>query len=124
MHMPKGRILVVDDEQILEQLYEIILASVGYEHVSFHDLREATRFLMANHSQIDLALIDITMRGIKGDDIARQIAQIDPGLPIIMMSDRQTEQIDGNVRAILHKPVLEEELLQSVEKYMRHTANT
>ncbi len=118
--MANGCILVVDDEREVEEAYEGLLESSGYEHISYNDAESAFYFLMINHSNIDLALIDLTMPDVTGADIAKQMAFIDPALPIIIMTGHmETEHIHGNVRAVLHKPIAKADLLAAVERHKR-----
>lgn len=120
--MRKGRILVVGEEHILEQLYQLILASAGYEHDSFSDAEKALSFLTAHHARVDLALIDVPAPRLKNNRLVKRIAAIDPGLPIIIITAGQTRQANGSVRAILKKPFLGEDLLQAVQEHRRHAA--
>ncbi len=45
LDMVKGYILVVDDE-LRKQMYEEMLASAGYEHLSYSDAEDALYFLI------------------------------------------------------------------------------
>ncbi len=120
--MAKGCILVVDDEHILEELYQDMLASAGYSHVSFNDAREALNYLMVNSSRMDLAVIDLSLPFMTGAELANEMGEIDPDLPVLMVTGQlETEHTDNNVRAALQKPVARAELLKAVQKYRRRS---
>ena len=58
----------------------------------------------------DLVILDHTMPGITGMNLAREIAAAHPGLPVVLYtgnSERvEKEELDAaGVRALLHKPV-------------------
>lgn len=63
----------------------------------------------------DLVILDQSMPGITGMNLAREIAAARPGLPVVLYtgnSDRvEQEELDAaGVRALLHKPVEPDEL--------------
>jgi len=108
--------MVVDDEHEIEQMMESQLEKSGYEHVSFHETVAAMEFFKENYSGIDLAILDLTMPGMGGDEMARQMCQLAPDLPILLMTGHlETRDADDNVSKVLHKPILKEELLEAIE---------
>ena len=71
----------------------------------------------------DLVILDQTMPGITGMNIAREIAAARPGLPVILYtgnSDRlEKEELDAaGVRALLQKPVEPDALYELLRTHL------
>jgi DNA-binding NtrC family response regulator len=80
----KSHILVVDDEEYFRSALERILSRVGH-HV--HGARNATEALEQVAAEpIELVLVDVQMPGINGLELVRQIHDIAPELPCIVMT--------------------------------------
>ncbi len=119
--MSKGCVLVVDDGHMIQNVYEKVLSSAGYEHIAFHYAEDALYFLMINHSAIDLVLIiDVLMPKISGTEITKHMARIDPDLPVVIMTGSfEAVHVQENVRAVLQKPITKVELLAAIERHKR-----
>ena len=84
--IPRGteRILFVDDEDVLVEMWQELLEDLGYGFTGTTDSRKALE-LFRNHSEtFDLILTDMTMPGMTGIDLAREILKIRPNIPIIL----------------------------------------
>jgi len=71
----------------------------------------------------DLVILDQTMPGITGMNIAREIAASHPGLPVVLYtgnSDRvEKEELDAaGVRALLQKPVEPDALYELLRTHL------
>jgi len=116
----RGRILVVDDEEPIASLAGEMLASLGYEvtvRFSGHDALGAFR---AHPDRFDLVVTDMTMPGMTGAVLAREMLKVRPGLPIVLttgFSERIDEQVAKNlgIREFLMKPVSLADLARSVK---------
>lgn len=86
--MPGARrtILCIDDEPSVLRLYRELLEDEGYEVVSFTDGRAGLAFFAS--AQVDLAVLDYSMPELDGTEVARTMREINPALPIIMVSGR------------------------------------
>ncbi|MCA9980086.1 MAG: response regulator [Anaerolineales bacterium] len=67
------KILVVDDEVELVQLYRLVLESVGYDVHGAYDGKQALR--IANEEQPNLVLLDVMMPGMDGIEVCRHMRQ-------------------------------------------------
>ena len=75
--------------------------------------------LVRNHlGLIDCAVIDLTMPGMGGVEVADAIRELNPGLPIILMSgyapDISAAAADAETSSFLQKPFTAEALVDSV----------
>ena len=76
------KILLVDDEEGIQLLYQEEFQDEGYEVISAFNGEEA---LEKFRSEIpDLVILDIQMPGMNGIEVLRQMKMIAPQLPIIL----------------------------------------
>ncbi len=108
-------ILVVDDEPQIVSLLEIMLASLGYRVLAFTDSVKALEAFEANPREFHLVLTDMTMPVITGQELARRVLQIRPGLPVVLTTGYSEQINEDKARRLgickfLFKPVLRNDL--------------
>jgi DNA-binding NtrC family response regulator len=109
----KSQVLVVDDEELYRRALERILSRVGHEVLMARDASEA---LEAVRSQsVDLVLSDVQMPGINGLELVRQIHEIEPDLPCIVITgyssaEDSVEAMRAGAFWYLEKPFEQERL--------------
>jgi DNA-binding NtrC family response regulator len=80
----KSHVLVVDDEELYRRSLERILRRVGH---TVSEARDATEALNAVSEQVfDLVLVDLRMPGLNGIELVRQIRDVNPDLPCIVVT--------------------------------------
>jgi len=86
--LPTGteRIMLVDDEECVRDIVEKMLSRLGYEVTTFANPTEALNFFSAQPDCFDLVITDMTMPKLTGDNLAQNIMQIRPDMPIILCS--------------------------------------
>ena len=120
--MPQGvrTILVVDDEQGIQRLFQQILESEGYSVLLASDGNAALRVLKDGHD-IDLVITDLVMPNCEGIETIRLIRGLYPELKIVAISGAFAGQylklasILGANR-IMEKPVEPEELVLMIKE--------
>lgn len=80
------RILVVDDEPDLSLLIAQYLERIGYEVETAATGEEAIEVIGRRSPDFDLYLIDMTLPGIKGDELAARILESNPSAGIVLSS--------------------------------------
>jgi two-component system cell cycle sensor histidine kinase/response regulator CckA len=115
----RKRVLVVDDEELVRSVVARTLQEAGYEVIKARDGREAIDCLEQVGGSIDLVLADVVMPVLTGPELAVELRQRYPAIPLVWMSG-QARDIDlwrdepGKEQPFLHKPIPGELLLQTV----------
>jgi len=78
------KILLVDDDQAIQLLYQEEFKDEGYRVASASNGDEALELFRAD--QPDLVVLDIQMPGLNGIEVLRQMKMIDAAVPIILSS--------------------------------------
>jgi DNA-binding response OmpR family regulator len=93
--MANARILVVDDDQVIQQLLKVNLELEGYEVEVASDGEEA--LLLYGAFQPNLVLLDIMMPKLDGWEVSRRLKEGPDGgsVPIVLLSARAQ---DSDVR--------------------------
>lgn len=123
------RILAVDDERMaLESLLEALEEVLPNEEIhSFIDADEALEF--ANNNDIDIAFLDIKMRGITGIELAKKIKDIHPNTNIVFTTGYTSYAVSAfGVQAsdYLLKPIEADQIkkaLANLRTPIKHNAN-
>jgi CheY-like chemotaxis protein len=79
-------ILAVDDSWAWLRRSREILTEGGYQVQTCKDPREALSLLEQNPEQIDLVITDLQMPGLNGIELAAELLQINPALPVVLTS--------------------------------------
>jgi len=120
--LPKGpaqRILVVDDEESIRTFVTRALSEAGYEVIAAADAREALKTAGERRGEFDLLLTDLSMPGITGDELARQLRLGNPELKVLYLTAYSDRLFDSKAtlwqnEAFLDKPVTMKGLLEAV----------
>jgi CheY-like chemotaxis protein len=122
--LPRGQgesVLVIDDERALVALAEEMLAELGYEPTGFQSSTAALRAFRADPQRFDVVLTDETMPDIAGTELAREINQLGPGTPILLMSGYAGKKLADRARAagvteVLRKPLVIRDIAEALAR--------
>jgi len=100
-------VLVVDDEELYRRALERILRRVGHEVITAREAKEALAIVAEQPP--DLVLSDIQMPGINGLELVRQIKDVAPDLPCIVITgygsaEQSVEALRAGAFWYLEKP--------------------
>ena len=87
-----GRILLVEDEDMVRAVAERALTRQGYSVVTAADGDEGVEAVRAN-PDFDLVVSDVVMPSMDGPAMAREIRQLVPNMPVLFMSGYAEEQL-------------------------------
>jgi PAS domain S-box-containing protein len=97
-----GRILIMDDEEIVRDIATEVLNFMGYEVDTCADGREAVeRFRAARENNVPLSavILDLTIPGgMGGKEAAARILEIDPDAVLIVSSGYSNDPVVANFR--------------------------
>ncbi len=125
--LPRGRgesVMIVDDERALVALAEETLAALDYEPVGFDSSPAALQAFRAEPERFDLVLTDETMPDLTGTELAREIRQLRPEIPIILMSGYSGPQLSERAHAagiidVLRKPLIRREIAEPIARALQ-----
>src|SRR5712692_3829256 len=80
------RVLYVDDEEPLVLLMTRMLEQLGYKVTGCTDPKKALEMSRSGPQDFDVVVSDLSMPGMSGVDLARELLQIRPGIPILVAS--------------------------------------
>ena len=115
-------IYFVDDEKHIRELIEAFLLQAGFEVTTFAD---GEAFLKAyEERKPDIAIVDIMLPGIDGLSLCRTVKQSDPGIPVIIISakDSPYDRVVGFTSCCddyLVKPFLPLELVYRIKMLLK-----
>jgi PAS domain S-box-containing protein len=92
------KILLLDDEPTVIATLQRLLERLNYEAISANHGRQAIALFLENPPRFDLVITDLAMPEMNGLEVARQIHQIRPDLPIVLMSGYAPDLDHENLR--------------------------
>ena len=114
-----GRILLVDDDEVVMETCKILLNTIGFDVLTACDGLMALEMYEEKGEAIDLVLLDQRMPRMAGDECLEKLIQLNPEIRVVMTSgnDLNSKQIveSENVVGILPKPYTIEVLSKVLE---------
>ncbi len=92
----KETILLVDDEDIVIDVGEEILKTLGYKVFSVRSGKEAIELYKENREKIDMVLLDMVMPDMGGGETYDRMKEINPDIKVLLLSGYS---IDGKARS-------------------------
>jgi CheY-like chemotaxis protein len=120
-----GRVLYVDDEKALAAAVARMLESLGYLVTVCNSGAEAIARVREAPQAFDVVLTDLSMPGLSGTDVARELMRLRPGLPVILTSgyaDRVTQDLSAlGICMRLDKPFDRRALGEALSQVLRNS---
>ncbi len=91
-----GRVLLVEDEDMVRAVGERALTRAGYTVVTASDGEEGLAAI-ANDGAFDLVVSDVVMPGMDGPKMVKALRKIHPDMPILFMSGYAEEQLRAEI---------------------------
>lgn len=119
------RILVIDDDLYMRELYEEVLKEAGYEVETAVDGKDGIDRL--SKGGYDLTFLDMMMPKIDGMGVLSALKQNPPAVkngPIILLSNLGQERVieeavqKGATSNLVKADITPDQLLKAVEKYL------
>ena len=123
----EGRILVVDDEDLVRAVVARALEEEGYQVINARNGREAIGCLERASGAIDLVIANIVMPEMGGRELGAELGRRYPSIPVIWMSghlpdDKVLSEGPYAEQPFLQKPMSNEQLVQAVAQVLQRQA--
>ncbi len=117
------RILFIDDEMMLAEMFPLMLEHLGYQVTTRTSSLEALALFKNGPEAFDLVITDQTMPGLTGVDIAREMLQIRPELPIILCTGYSSTVSAEKARTLgikgfVQKPLTEKDIATAIRQVL------
>ena len=89
-----GKILIIDDEESVRAVACKTLETVGFKPLTAPDGLEGMKVL-EKEMDIRLVVLDLTMPHMTGEEVLRVIRRIRPGLPVILISGYNEQELSS-----------------------------
>jgi len=123
--LPVGNecILMVDDEEVLAKMGQEMLEHLGYRVVVRTSSIEALEAFRANPERFDLVLTDRIMPQMTGFNLAAELREIRPDIPIILCTGFSDTNVMKSIKAmgineVIMKPVLLDDLARTIREVL------
>lgn len=106
-------ILLVEDQPTLREIVARTLKSRRHQVIEAESAQAALE--LSRERAFDLLLTDVRLPAMNGIELAAALRESNPGVPVIYMSGRRDQALDGN-GAFLLKPFKPATLLETVDR--------
>lgn len=124
--VPQVRVLVADDEPLIQQVAVMLLRRLGYGGIVVPNGQEALRAL--DQQRFDVMLLDVSMPVLDGWETLQALRQLEraghPRTPVVMISghdlpEDRARYLNGGADAYLVKPLDASELDTALQRVRR-----
>jgi len=118
-----GRILVIDDETAILRIARGMLEQCGYEVITATNGKDGVMAYDEEADVISAVILDLSMPGISGHEVLRQLREINPSVKVLIASglaeDEEIRHItSGGSAGFIQKPYTAVELSSTLKKLM------
>ena len=118
-------VLVVDDDTGLQSMFKLFLKKQGFSRIVVGSGKEAIAALQKQ--KFELCFLDLQLPDTTGDEVYRQAKDLQPSLPIVIITGYPDSQMLDNILklgpvTVLKKP-LRVEALQQTMQMLGHKVN-
>ena len=115
-----GRVLIVDDEEVVRQTAAALFRELGYEPQLACDGKSGLDIALKQQGEFDLILLDLMMPGLTGREVTQRLRADGCQTPIIIISGYAGEEdpedlIKAGAQAYLPKPFRLKNIAQIVQ---------
>ncbi|SDL08993.1 Signal transduction histidine kinase [Maridesulfovibrio ferrireducens] len=125
LHLGQESILFVEDDEDQLETTPRILESLGYTVKALSSPAEAFKLISADPHQFDLIITDYDMPEANGLDLAKDIQNVAPAIPVLIVSGRRNflnfASEVKNVRKVLMKPYSKNIIADAIREVLLST---
>ena len=117
------KVLLIEDEEIVRNMSQTMLARLGFKVVTARDGVEAVEIFQQHLDEIDIVLTDLSMPRMDGWETLSALRRIRPDIPVILASGHDDSLVNAGdhselPQVFLHKPFQKAELKDSLMRAM------
>ena len=119
-----GKVLVVDDEEMIGELAQGLLESTGLQVLRANNGAEGVELFRKHATELSLVILDLMMPVMNGAEAFALIRTIDPSVPVLISSgynDEETHALfnDEQPDSFLPKPYQVDSFMRTVSKVLQ-----
>ena len=106
--------MIVEDDEATVRVLERVLSETHEMQTALSGPEALEGFAPDRY---DVALIDLALPGMPGDEVARQIRQLDPSVALVLITGWELQQGDPRLAAFdlqIHKPIDDLDTLEHI----------
>ncbi|MES2889991.1 MAG: response regulator [Pseudomonadota bacterium] len=124
---PLSTILYVDDDELITGLVERMLKRAGFPVHMYASSSKALDDVRSGAAGYDLAVVDYTMPGMNGLELAKALRRLHPDKPVAITSGLISEELRRNapqagITELIHKTNTGTDLLDAISRLARRVA--
>ena len=102
-------LLIIDDDPLITELFQKYMTRYGFDVLTANcGAKGLARVQSEGEEPISLVLTDMSMPDMDGLEVARSLYALRPGLPVLIATGHDTEQlrltVPTNVNTVIRKP--------------------
>jgi len=99
-----AKVLIVDDEKEIAEIFAMTLTEDEYEVGTFFDGKKALEHLKEHASEYHVAVIDMAIPGMQGPQLIEEFLKLNPKVEIIPISAKYPESVKEQLTAVGFDP--------------------
>jgi DNA-binding NtrC family response regulator len=120
-NMSKLKIMIVDDEVDICNLFRDALQVAGYEVRAFTDPTEALEDFSLHNEEYGVIITDVRMPEMSGIELIKRVNQINKNVKVFLMTafELKNEELQElRMNEFLNKPIYTQRLVEMVKRYI------
>ena len=119
-----GTVLLVDDEEVILEVGEALLETMGYRVLIAMDGKEAVEVYRKNKDDIDIVLLDMVMPNMGGSEAYDRMKEINSKVKVLLSSgysinSQATEILERGCDGFIQKPFSVKKLSRKIREILR-----
>lgn len=118
-----GKVLVIDDEEVVRNVTRRMLTRLGYEPLDAPDGIAGIEIYNKHHKDIVCVLLDMTMPRLSGEQTFERLKEINPDVHVLLMSGYSEQEASGRfmgkgVSGFMQKPYTPQDLHEKLKSIL------
>ncbi|HMA61129.1 MAG TPA: PAS domain S-box protein [bacterium] len=116
-------ILLVDDRENVSSIISQMLNQLGYHVIIANSSKNAVEICQQHPNKFDIAITDYIMPGMSGIQLSHKLREINPDLPIIMISGHgynidNKKLKKAGIQTLVHKPIMSQKIAKTIREIL------